>query len=255
MENISISSQKILNKLKLSYQLPQVIEEIVKQEIIEHWFTYLNLTISEQELQQNADRIRIAQKLYESKDTIAWLKKYYLTVEDFEEIIKYQLKTQKLAQHLFSEKIEPFFYDHQHEYTAAVIYEVILDDQDLAIELFYELSEDEISFAEIVHQYSKNPQLSHGDGYKGVLTRAQLKPEISAPVFAAQPPQILQPIITSEGVHLIKVEKIIKPSLTEQVRFQIMQQLFKEWLKQKLVEITLNCNLDDKGSYSISDNI
>jgi len=41
----------------------------------------------------------------------------------------------KLAQYLF-DKVEPFFAEHQLDYTQVVMYEVVLDDEDLA-ELFY----------------------------------------------------------------------------------------------------------------------
>ncbi|MEQ9355725.1 MAG: peptidylprolyl isomerase [Coleofasciculus chthonoplastes F2-STO-03] len=45
------------------------------------------------------------------------------------------------------------------------------------------------------------------------MQRKELKPEISAAVFAATPPQVLKPIVTSKGVHLIFVEEIIQPEL------------------------------------------
>jgi len=45
-----------------------------------------------------------------------------------------------------------------------------------------------------------------------------MKPEISAVVFAAKPPQVLKPIVTSKGVHLILVEEIIEQKLTDMLR-------------------------------------
>ena len=42
---------------------------------------------------------------------------------------------------MFADKIEPYFYENQLDYTAVVIYEVILDDEDLAMELFYAIQE------------------------------------------------------------------------------------------------------------------
>ena len=45
-------------------------------------------------------------------------------------------------------------------------------------------------------------------GYRGILQRKDLKPEISAAVFAATPPQILKPIVTSIGAHLILVDEV-----------------------------------------------
>jgi parvulin-like peptidyl-prolyl isomerase len=61
-----------------------------------------------------------------------------------------------------------------------------------------------------------------------------LKPEISAAVFAATPPQVLKPIVTSSGVHLILVEEIIESELDDKLHYQIFSDLFAGWLKQQI---------------------
>jgi parvulin-like peptidyl-prolyl isomerase len=72
------------------------------------------------------------------------------------------------------------------------------------------------------------------------LVRHQdLQPEISAAVFAAHSPQMLKPIITSSGIHLILVEEIILPELNEKLRWQIISHLFSEWLKQQIEQVEI----------------
>jgi len=41
------------------------------------------------------------------------------------------------------------FAEHQLDYTQVVMYEVVLDDEDLAMELFYSLQEGETSFPQL----------------------------------------------------------------------------------------------------------
>ncbi|WP_287249131.1 peptidylprolyl isomerase [Moorena sp. SIO4E2] len=115
-----------------------------------------------------------------------------------------------------------------------MIYEVIIDDQDLAMELFYGIQEGEMSFYDVAHQYIQDKELRRYGGYQGVVTREQIKPEISAAVFAAKPPEVLKPIVTSKGVHLILVEEIIEPQLDDKLRSQILLNLFYEWTKQQV---------------------
>ena len=81
-----------------------------------------------------------------------------------------------------------------------------------------------------------------------MLQRQNLKPEISAAVFAASPPQLLKPILTSMGVHLILVEEIIQPQLDEELYNQIMSGLFSEWLQQELAEIQIVADLPGSDS-------
>jgi parvulin-like peptidyl-prolyl isomerase len=112
------------------------------------------------------------------------------------------------------------------------------------MELFYEITEGEISFPEVAHQYIYDTEIRRCGGYQGILSRTDLKPEISAAIFAATPPQMIKPIVTSQGAHLIFVEEIILPQLDEMLRSKSLSILFSEWLKQQIeqqeVEIVLN---------------
>ena len=123
------------------------------------------------------------------------------------------------------------------------MYEVVLDDEDLAIELFYGIQEGEMSFYEVAHQYIQDTELRRKGGYRGIVRRKELKPEISAAVFAAKPPQVLKPIVTSSGVNLILVEEIIQPELDAKLGSQIMFNLFDEWLQQQIEQVEFNVKL------------
>jgi parvulin-like peptidyl-prolyl isomerase len=46
--------------------------------------------------------------------------------------------------------------------------------------------------------------------------------------------EVLKPIVTSKGVYLILVEEILQPELNDQLRYQIVSELFGEWLKDKV---------------------
>jgi parvulin-like peptidyl-prolyl isomerase len=127
------------------------------------------------------------------------------------------------------------------------MYEVVLDDEDLAMELFYGIQEGEMSFYEVAHQYIQDMELRRKGGYQGIVRRKELKPEISAAVFAAMPPQVLKPIVTSSGVHLILVEEIIRPELNNKLRYQILSDLFAGWLKQQIEQLEVVSRLELNG--------
>jgi parvulin-like peptidyl-prolyl isomerase len=117
----------------------------------------------------------------------------------------------------------------------------------LALELFYALQEGEITFQELARQYIQEPEIRRAGGYLGVQRRAEMKAEIAAAVFAATPPQILKPIMTQKGVHLIRVEEIIQPQLDEQLRVKILGDLFTNWLKQQIAELKIVVQMEDKN--------
>ena len=147
--------------------------------------------------------------------------------------------TSKLIRHLFDDRVEAFFYERQLDYTQAVLYEVLFTDFDTAIEVFYAIEEQEISFVEVARQYIQEPDLRRRYGYKGVLSRKALNSAISAAMFAATPPQVLKPIVVGQNIHLILVEEIIEPRLNEQLHGQILAELFAAWLEKQLLQYSI----------------
>jgi parvulin-like peptidyl-prolyl isomerase len=101
-----------------------------------------------------------------------------------------------------------------------------------------------MSFYDVAHQYIQDLELRRKGGYQGVVHRQDLKPEISAAVFAAKPPQLLRPIVTAKGVHLVFVEEIIQVELNNQLAYQIGIDLFQQWLKQQIKEVNLQLVID-----------
>ncbi|HEY9610256.1 peptidylprolyl isomerase [Allocoleopsis sp.] len=235
MSNVfTISYDDLIHQAKLSCQVPSLLEGLTTRKIIESVAKELDIKIEPEELQQTADNFRLINKLQRAEDAWTWMKKHSLTLEEFEELIYTTALSSKLAQHLFTGKVEPFFVENLLNYAQVVMYEVVLDDEDLAMELFYAIQEGEISFPEVAHEYIQDTELRRAGGYRGILRRTDLRPEISAAVFAATPPQLLKPILTAKGAHLILVEELIQPKLDDELRHKILSDLFSAWLKQKL---------------------
>lgn len=242
-QSISITNEDILAQVKLSCKIPEITEGIVTRKVIANASAEAGIKVETEELQKAADQIRLMNKLNSADDTWVWLEKHSLSINDYEEIVYSTVISGKLAAYLFADKVEPYFFEHQLDYAGVVMYEVVLDDEDLAIELFYAIKEGEMSFFDIAHKYIQNTELRRKGGYQGILRRQELKPEVSAAVFAVTPPQVLKPILTSKGLHLIFVEEIIQPQLDNKVRQQIISNLFTEWLKIQVEEVELIKNL------------
>ncbi|KYC37653.1 peptidylprolyl isomerase [Scytonema hofmannii PCC 7110] len=248
MSNVlTVSVLDILYQIRISCQIPTLAEAIATRKIIIDTALKNGIKVEPEELQQAADQIRLANQLTKAEDTWAWLNKYHLTLDDFEDMAHTNILSNKLAIYLFEENVEKFFYQHQLDYTGAVTYEVIVDDEDVALELFYAVQEGEISFQEIVRQYVKEPEVRRAGGYQGIRRRTDFRPEIAAAVFATTPPQILKPIVTQKGVHLIWVEEIIQPELDEQLRVTILGDLFAAWLKQEIEKLEIVIQLEEKN--------
>lgn len=244
LQTIKIYQADILQQLQLSCQIPSLIEGIISRQIVTEAAKKAGIKIETEELQQAADQFRLINKLQNADETWTWLQQHHLSLDDFETIVHTNIISEKLAQHLFADKVEPWFVEHQLDYWGAILYEVVLDDVDLAMELFYAIQEGEMTFSEVAHQYIQEPEMRRNGGYRGLQYRQNFKPEISASIFASQPPQLLKPMITSEGVHLILIEEIVQPQLDERLSAQILVGLFYQWLKQQVESVEFHCKFD-----------
>ncbi|NJM72079.1 MAG: peptidylprolyl isomerase, partial [Scytonema sp. RU_4_4] len=56
--------------------------------------------------------------------------------------------------------------------------------------------------------------------------------------------QLLKPIVTSKGIHLIFVEELVQPQLDEKLHAQIISELFSKWLKQQIEQVEVIVNFD-----------
>ncbi|ELS05075.1 hypothetical protein Xen7305DRAFT_00048140 [Xenococcus sp. PCC 7305] len=231
---MNITNDDILKQLKLSRRFSTIKREIITQQIVTKKVQEEKIIIDDRESQEAADHFRIAHNLLTATDTMQWLEEHNLNLDDFETIIYQDLLADKLAKFLFESQVENYFYEHQIDYQQAIIYEIVLDDFDLAIELFFGIQEGELSFWDLAHKYIRDRELRRCGGYKGILKRSELKPEISAAVFAAKPPQILKPINIDKQTYLVFVEEIIQPELDDKLRETIIQDLYEQWLQQQL---------------------
>jgi parvulin-like peptidyl-prolyl isomerase len=234
---ISITNQDLVQQLKLSGKISEVVEGIIARKIISDAAAEAGIKNTTAELQEGADQFRLANQLHNAKDTWDWLKKQGLSLDDFEAIVQFNLLSGKLAEHLFVDKIESYFVEHQLDYTGAVIYEVVLENKAMAEELYESILEEEISFYEVAHRYIEDVELRRKGGYRGIVYRKDLKPNISAAVFASDSSRLLKPMQGDRGFHLIFVEEIVKPKLNEELALQIGVDLFNGWVKEKMQEI------------------
>jgi parvulin-like peptidyl-prolyl isomerase len=232
IEVSNIIPEEIIHQVKLSGQMPTILEGIATRKVILANATEANIEVSDEELQKGADQIRLSNNLQQAKDTYAWLQKQGLTLDEFEEMVLFGVLSGKLAQHLFANQVEAYFIDHQLDYTQIALYEVILEDEELAQELYFAINEKEMSFFEVAQKYIKDQELRRKGGYLGLIRRTDLKPEISAAAFSTSPPQLLKPIHTANGAHLILVEEIVQPQLTTALKQKIILDLFSQWVKQ-----------------------
>lgn len=232
--NISIDANEIVDHLQSGMKLKSVVRQVLYCQVIRAAARDRNLDISEEEIQEEADRFRHQHKLESAADTFSWLEEQMMTPDDWKTGIFDQLLRKKLAEHLFGNEVETYFAQNKVQYEQAILYRILVPYRALAQELLYEIEEEEISFFEAAHLYDLDERRRLTCGFEGKVSRWKLKPDLAAKVFAANPREVVEPIQTDAGFELLMVEEFIAAELTPETRQQILDKLFQEWLESEL---------------------
>jgi parvulin-like peptidyl-prolyl isomerase len=234
---LAVSEQDVAYHLKKQFAYAELTQKICHQRIIAEAAASRNITVADIEIQVEADRFRQENDLEKAADTIGWLDMQQITAEIWEESIHDRLLSQKLSQHLFTKDVDRAFAENRAIYDQVALYQIIVPYEQLAHELFYQIEEDEISFYEAAHLYDVDSTRRHRCGFEGVLARWQVTPALAGAVYGAPPMQVIEPIRSEMGFHLLWVEEFMKAELTDVIRQQLLDQLFQNWLTNEMLHL------------------
>jgi parvulin-like peptidyl-prolyl isomerase len=230
----NIAAEDVVHCLKKRFQYQGICHDISSTQLINATAKNRGLEVSDMDVQQEADRYRHENGLQHAADTIGWLNQQQVAPEEWEEGIRDRLLANQLSGHLFSRDIERFFAENRSNYESVILYQLVVPYEQLAMELFYQIEESEISFYEAAHLYDIDPNRRRKCGFEGILARWQIEPSLSSVIFGAQIQQVTQPIQRDDGYHLIWVEEFLEAILTEAISKEIMDNFFQDWVQSEL---------------------
>jgi parvulin-like peptidyl-prolyl isomerase len=230
----SINYQEIITYLQTNLQLKEICQNIFYQKIIQNTASERGLIVTSEEIQAEINRLQREQQLETDTDLTLWLEEQLLTLDDWKAGICDRLLQQKLIELLFSHDVEVYFIQHQPDFDEVLLYQLIVAYEQLANELFYQIFEQEISFYEAAHLYDIDERRRECCGCEGKIYRYKLSSEIADVVFNASIGELIGPVSTERGNHLLMVEEFIPATLTSVIRQEILQQMFVQWIEGQL---------------------
>lgn len=231
---------EIVNSLKKEIRIREVYQKILFQQIIDRTATERGITVTPEEIQIEAEEFRMKNRLEKAADTLAWLEDCMISTDDWENGIRDRLLAKKLANSLFSKEVEKYFAENKINFEKVLLYQIIVPYERVAFELFYQIEEREISFYHAAHLYDIDARRRMVCGYEGTITRSQLIPELAAHVFRTPVGELGGPVKTEAGYHLFLVEEVICAELNPDLREEIQNQIFSQWLTSELTYLLHN---------------
>ncbi len=230
----SIQENDLINFLKQNIRFKEIVNLIISQKIIANAAQERGITVLEDEIQQDSENWRRLHKLEKADDVFKWLEDQQITPEDWEEGIRKKLLADKLASHLFANEINKYFLEHQLDYQQVSLYQILIENEEKAQELFFQIEDQEISFYQAAQMYDIDENRRLKFGYEGKVFRQQLPANLREVIFAAQVGEVTPPVQTDLGYHLFLVQEFITLELTPALSKEIQAKLFQEWLGREL---------------------
>lgn len=246
LSRASIEAGELIALLKRDIQFKEVSQRLLHQKLIEKVAQERGVSVAPEEIEAEANRQRREKRLQRASDTLAWLADQMMTADDWEAGIRARLLAKKLADYLFAKEVEKFFAQNRLDFEQVLLYQILLRDERLARELYYQIENQEISFYQAARLYDIDERRRLQCGYEGKLCRWAVKPAIAAAVFSAPPGEPIGPLRTEQGYHLLMVEEFIPAELTPERYEEILNRMFCQWLDSELNYHLSNESLNSK---------
>jgi parvulin-like peptidyl-prolyl isomerase len=218
-----IPSNLLLQQLQKYQLLPQLVQEVILDELIERTAYRasldLNYTQSEfAELFTKLEEINIFQGMNSQQLTA---------------IAERQLKFQKFKQAGWGKDVEAYFTAQGRGLDRVVLSILQVPDLLQARELFFRIQELEQPFAEIVLDYSHGVH-ARDAGFLGPAWLRDLKPEIAGLILQLQPGEI-SPIFQLDNYFtFFRLEELEPAKLDDRMHQMLLEELFSKWLQSRL---------------------
>jgi parvulin-like peptidyl-prolyl isomerase len=231
----SATDQQIIDRLKHSLRYSEFADEVERNILIESICKQLKIEVSEDEIQNVGDAFRKQNKLYGEAETMAWLDRQRITPEDWSKGVYIQLLTQKLKEHIGGYNADALYMNDRENWRRVALSQILTGDLATAIKISESIREKGDSFCMLALEYSKGKQSKENGGFAGIRFVAELLPEIAAAIDQAPVGEVLEPVKSKLGYHILRVEKWFSPEFNE-VKDFIAEYLFQFWLTEKIAD-------------------
>lgn len=227
----TIKATEMPSLLKRYQLMPRFLREV----IIDH--AIAEYSCSEEESTAALERFLATHQLTSEEAKQAWLQANHLTPEELQEITERPIRLEKFKQETWKNKVENYFISRKSSLDQVVYSLIRTKNSGLAHELYFRVAEGEQPFADVAREYSEGPESRTG-GILGPVPLSQPHPAISKLLSVSQPGQLWQPRPLTEWMVIIRLEKFIPAQLDETMRHRLIDELFENWLREQLAEVS-----------------
>jgi parvulin-like peptidyl-prolyl isomerase len=231
VRNQTITTEKVVTLLANYQMLPQFLREVITDQAI------ASITCTPEEKASACQQFCEKYQLTSESERQELLELYEMTPEELEALAMREQKIEKFKRATWGHKVESYFL-HRKSLLDKVIYSLIkIKDVGVAQELYFRIQEGEQSFSELARAYSQGTEAQTG-GLLGPIELGKISSKLAQMLYVSQTGQLWSPTCLGEWIVIVRLEQLIPAVLDENMRQQLLDELFEGWLQEQLVELT-----------------
>ena len=208
-----------------------LFKQVKKEEIVDSKIK--NIIIPKNEKMETIVEKWMINNGIKSNDSLnIWLKNKGLDVEQWKKLVLRDHKW-RIWCHKKFEKDLPSYYLKRKPLLDFVTYSLVrVKEEDLALELFLRIKEDEADFREISNIYSEGPESKTG-GLIGPVTLKQTHPMIAKILLISQSKQLWAPKKIDDWWVILRLEKLTNTDFNEDIAKYLSFELGEQFLNKE----------------------
>lgn len=233
-----ISLNQALKYLQVSGKLQPFILEILRQNILEQELqTQEGLDIGPAVVEQAVIDFRLENQLTEPQKFQEWLSSSGLDYSTFHKQVTTGFKLEKLKAQITEPRLQEYFIERKIFLDRVVLSRIIVADKEIAEELKSQILEG-ARFEQLAQEYSVTDDRIL-NGMMGAVSRGQMPDSLRALIDLSSPGEVIGPIEIEQWYCLFRVEQFLPASLEGQLKQELENQIFEQWLGDKMQKLTI----------------
>lgn len=236
----------------------QLVDYLVTQQLLLQKADELKISIADEEIQKRTDELY---KAYGGEAKVQEiLKQQNMTADQLRDLLKSQILTEKVREAVTKdaqptdEKLREYYDKNKAQFDKTeqrTTRHILVKDKAKAemISKLLKADPSDADWKKLAKKYTTDPSGKSNGGDLGPVTKGQMVPPFDKAVFSAKKGEIVGPIKTEFGWHVLQVTEItpaktstfeeVKEQLRQMLASQLVEQAYQDWLKKAKEEATI----------------
>jgi peptidylprolyl isomerase len=231
-----ITVEDVTVHLKVNGTFRNAIYQLIEAKVVALKCQEFNIRIGDNEFHEYADTKRRLLSLSNAIDMNRYCRWHGIVMDQWNAAVRQEILRKKLREAVVTAtEITAYFEKHKDEFKAAYLLRIVCADHEEARQVKERVVSQGEDFSLLARRVSIEKSSRMAGGYLGCIKYGTLPKPIDQAIFSAQPGQVLGPFEQSGYWVLYKAEEISNPILDENMKKNISDQLFAQWLQREVL--------------------